>query len=124
MLRRILTFTFALLLFALAFSIPDAARGPAPPNITSVQRESPALLVMGNLFLPRAAIAQAVAHDTGAGTVDTTPASALATPDKSSHSLRNVFGGLALIGLAILVVLFFRRRKSGESEYDRSKRTT
>lgn len=112
MLRRILTFTFALLLFALAFSIPDAARGPAPPDIISAQHGAP-LLVMANLFLPRAAIAQAAAvRDTGPGAVDTTPASARVATDDSNHFTRNAVGGLVFIVFALLVVVLVKRGRS------------
>lgn len=125
MLRRFST-CFALLIFALAFSIPIDARGTAPPDVASVERASQPLLVIANLFLPRAAIAQATASasaqtiadnptpilDSGAGPVDSTPASER-VPDKSSHSRAIVYSSVAAIGvLAATAFLLSRRTRS------------
>lgn len=126
MLRRFSTCLFALLLFALAFSIPISARGSAPPDVGQVQRASQPILVIANLFLPRAAIAQAAVAsasaqtiadnpnpvDTGPGPVDTAPSSER-IPDKSTHSRAIIYGSVAAIGvLAVTALLLSRRSRS------------
>jgi hypothetical protein len=123
MLRRLFTITFALLLFALAFSIP---RSTAPPDSVS-----PAVRIVANLFLPQIAIAQATASapaqtqadnptsvaviDTGPGTVDTLSKSEQVVDDKSSHSHAIIWGCLALIVVVALAAWFISRRSNNGS---------
>lgn len=105
MLRRILGFTFALLLFALAFSIPD--RTTAPSDLISGKSESPGLIVAA-LFLPQTAIAQATASAPGQTVADTSARSAPADQSGRSHAL--LWGTLALVAVLIAGAWFATKR--------------
>lgn len=108
MLRRILPFSFALLLFALAFSLP-IKRSNAPPQFAS-------------LILPNDILAQA-----SRDTVDTlggvtarpivAPVRADSARPPSNHSRAILISTLVLIVVVCLAVWLLSRRDKGE-RYD------
>lgn len=115
MLRRILSFTFALLLFALAFSIGVPDRPTAPSELISGKSESPGLIAAA-LFLPQTAIAQTTASAPGQAIADTSARAAPADQSGRSHAL--LWGTFALIAAVSFVAWLLNRRRNKPYAYE------
>jgi cytochrome oxidase assembly protein ShyY1 len=104
MLRRILGFTFTLLIFALAFSIGVPDRTTTPSDLITVQSESPGSRIVAALFLPHVALAQS----TAAKEIVVGPP--VAAVDNGDHSYAILWVTLAVVAVVLFGAWFFTRR--------------